>query len=322
MTICDRFAGENGRRLLREAWLAQPFVSEEAVAAALADASEVLAFEPGTAIVSQYGDDADFYLILVGTVEIEANGRGGRFRHAGTHFGELTLVDVNARRSATVRAKDQVCVARISESAFSEVARDNSNLWRCLAVEIARRFRQRLEDIPPRNAKPFVFIGSSREALPIAEALAAGLSDEYTDVRVWTHEDIFGPSDTAIESLEDVVRGADFGILVFSPDDRLRSRGRTHLAPRDNVVFELGLCMGGLGRGRSFVVMPRSGVPTLREDFFGVMLSNLGVHAPELRVPSDLAGLTPLTYAKGDLTASLAPVCERLRKIIRKIEAK
>ncbi|RYD39910.1 MAG: cyclic nucleotide-binding protein, partial [Verrucomicrobiaceae bacterium] len=67
---------------------------------------------------------------------------------------------------------------------------------------------------------------------------------------------------------------------------------------RDNVVFELGFFMGRLGKARSFLVERRG---------------------EEVKLPSDLLGLTTLAYRwSGDqkeLSAAIAPVANRLRQI-------
>jgi len=69
-------------------------------------------------------------------------------------------------------------------------------------------------------------------------------------------------------------------------------------APRDNVVFELGLFMGGLGRHRTFLVKPKG---------------------LTLKVPTDLLGVTPIEYADGPkktLANRIAPACKELRRLI------
>jgi predicted nucleotide-binding protein len=53
------------------------------------------------------------------------------------------------------------------------------------------------------------------------------------------------------------LNGSDFGVFVFPPDDVVRMRKKEHQAIRDNVIFELGLFIGRLGRERNFIVMPR-----------------------------------------------------------------
>ena len=91
---------------------------------------------------------------------------------------------------------------------------------------------------------------------------------------------------------------SDFAILVVSPDDMIQSRGVSECTPRDNVVFELGLFIGEIGRERTFMVRPREG---------------------DIRIPTDLLGITPVNYAEGTdetLAARLAVVCTTLRRTI------
>ena len=69
---------------------------------------------------------------------------------------------------------------------------------------------------------------------------------------------------------------ADFAILLLTPDDTTTSRDQQRFAPRDNVVFELGLFMGCMGRQRCFLI---------QED------------NRELRLPTDLLGVNRDIYA-------------------------
>ena len=296
-TALDRFTGRGGRRRLVDAFADLPIANgDRALAERLARASVVESRREGEAIVQQGGEDTDFYLVLVGSVEIERNGRPGRVRHAGDHFGEMSTIDVHARRSATVRAREDSIFARVPERKFAAIAEDHPELWRRLAVEIARRLRQRLDDLPPRNDRPHVFIGSSREGLAIAEAIRDGIDADDVVVQIWT-EGVFEASDTNIESLEQAVRAADFGALILTPDDKASSRGETKASPRDNVVFELGLFIGALGRRRAFVIRPTG----------------------DIKVPTDLLGMTPLHYDDAD---GVAEACTDLTAAIRRLGPK
>lgn len=71
--------------------------------------------------------------------------------------------------------------------------------------------------------------------------------------------------------------------------------------PSDNVVFELGLFMGSLGRQRAILMEPK------------------GV---KLKLPSDLAGITTIKYhykASADAGAMMGPACNTLRDHIARL---
>src|SRR5438067_96712 len=101
-------------------------------------------------------------------------------------------------------------------------------------------------------AKPSVFIGSSSEGLDIARAIRGLLSDA-AEITLW-NEGFFRPGNTFIETLVNALPRFDFAVLVLTGDDLIRRREIESFGPRDNVLFELGLFMGRLGRARTFLV--------------------------------------------------------------------
>jgi predicted nucleotide-binding protein with TIR-like domain len=142
--------------------------------------------------------------------------------------------------------------------------------------------------------KPSMFIGSSSEGKRIAETVQLVL-DEEIDCTVW-NQGVFGLSGGTLESLVAAVDDYDFATLVLTPDDLLEKRDQKGRSPRDNVLFELGLFMGALGRDRTFIVHSRTTPPML---------------------PSDLAGITPATYEeRSNLEAALGPACTRIKRAI------
>lgn len=131
------------------------------------------------------------------------------------------------------------------------------------------------------DTRPSVFVGSSVEGLKIAQAVQRRL-DYAADVDIWDQA-TFDLSSVTIEALEDRCRTADFAIFVLTPDDVKIKREKKTAAARDNVVFELGLFAGTLGRKRCFLVHDRE---------------------QKIDLPSDLAGITPATFrvqGTGDL---------------------
>ena len=143
--------------------------------------------------------------------------------------------------------------------------------------------------------RPSIFVGSSSEALDLAHTLSIGL-EQFADVTVW-NEGIFQLGSTTIESLLRALDIFDFAVLLVTPDDITVSRGRRRATPRDNVLFELGLFVGRLGRFRTFVVVP----------------SGSGQ-----KIPSDLAGVTFAHYQsnRGTDPAATREACMQIRKAV------
>ena len=298
-SMLPRFEGPEGKTRLAEVLKQQVIINGDAsIASAVADKVALVEAAPGQTIITQDDTDTDLYFIVSGEVTIRVNGRDYSSRSARNHVGDLALVDQTVRRSATVVAKGPSLFARMSEPDFRAIAEKHPHLWRAIAVEIGNRLRERTKQIRPRHNQPVVFIGSSSEQLEIARAIQSGLSHDPMVVTVWA-DGIFKASRTTIENLMSAVNDADYAVLVISPDDCVESRGVEQYGPRDNVLFELGLFMGGIGRDRTIIVRPR---------------------AVDIKVPTDLLGVTPLDYAKGDdstLPSRIAPVCTELRRIIK-----
>src|SRR5215467_1966221 len=104
--------------------------------------------------------------------------------------------------------------------------------------------------------KPSIFVGSSAESLAMAHAVQRNL-DHFANVKVW-NQGIFTPSQNTIDSLITALDEHDFAIFIFSPQDLLNIRGEEHSAVRDNVILELGLFAGRLGKERTYIISPRN----------------------------------------------------------------
>ncbi len=149
------------------------------------------------------------------------------------------------------------------------------------------------------NVKPKVFVASSVEGLGVAYPIQTNLQHD-ADITIWS-QGVFSLSSTSLDSLINALNGSDFGIFVFSPDDVTKMRGSEKDTVRDNVLFELGLFIGRLGKMRCFIVMP----------------DNINIH-----IPSDLTGVSPATYSGtrdfSEIAASLGPACHDIREAMKK----
>lgn len=296
--MLGRFRGDGGRRLLIEA-IRRQRVSDgsEAVAEALANVAVLREVSAGEVLVEEGAADNGLHLVLAGRFSIRIKGREAAIREPGMHVGEMALIDPAEKRCGSAVALEAAVVATIAEPVFSEIAEAHPRMWRVLAVELATRLRQRNRFVSPPNPQPVLFVGSSSESIAITRAIESGLAHDDILVKPWT-ADVFSPSQFPIDDLVAIVRHADFAALVVSADDHVESRGVSWGAPRDNVIFELGLAMGQLDRDRALLIQDGNA---------------------DLKIPSDLLGLTPLKYKvgpEGDITAALGPVVNEIRRLI------
>jgi len=150
--------------------------------------------------------------------------------------------------------------------------------------------------------KPKLFIGSSAENLHIAHAIQTNL-DYNALVTVWD-QGIFNLSSNTLSDLFNALNNFDFAIFIFLPNDITTIRNNNFHTVRDNVIFELGLFLGRLGKERVFYLTDRD--------------------TQELHLPTDLLGLSPGVFDSkredGNIRAALGPFCfevsERLKSFL------
>ena len=146
-----------------------------------------------------------------------------------------------------------------------------------------------------------IFIGSSVEGLSIAYAIQENL-DHNAIVTIWD-QGIFNLTSNALDDLISTLKNTDLGIFVFSPDDISKIRDNVYKTTRDNVIFELGLFIGYLGKDRVSFVTPRN--------------------VNDFHLPSDLTGIKPGEFnherPDNNLRAALGPFCNQIKDRIKKI---
>lgn len=295
----ERFEA-SGRSKLLEALLRQEFVSGDVkLANALAERGELLEFQKGEKLITEEAEDDDIFLLISGSGAVVIKGNQINTRKAGQHVGEMAAIEPAQKRSASIIALETVVALKISSLEFNAIGNEHPKIWLPIARELARRLFQRNALIPTPNEHPKLFIISSSEALDVAREIQSHLHRDVFST-VW-NEGTFFAGGYSLEALEKAVNESDFAVAVAQPDDIIETRGGKYPTLRDNVLFELGLFMGRLSRYRAILIHPR---------------------VTGLKLPSDLHGLTLLSYEPGEpneLSSRLGPACHEIRKLVRNL---
>lgn len=148
--------------------------------------------------------------------------------------------------------------------------------------------------------KPRLFIASSVETLPVAEAVNVNLDHDF-EVTIWKNG-TFKLSSSTIDDLVEKSSSVDFALFIFAPDDIASIRSRKEHVVRDNVIFEMGLFVGAIGKSRSFILKPRD---------------------TEMHLPTDLLGVTPTDYdatrSDGDLVSATNRACSLIKAEVERL---
>lgn len=120
------------------------------------------------------------------------------------------------------------------------------------------------------NKKKTIFFGSSKESSDTMDELAALVGILGHKTLTWNspNKSVFIVGDSTIDSLIDAVDKVDGAIFIFSDDDQTWCRDEISGTVRDNVLFEYGLFMGGLGKTK--VAFASKNKPKLASDLAGV----------------------------------------------------
>lgn len=145
--------------------------------------------------------------------------------------------------------------------------------------------------------KPRIFIGSSKEGLNVAEYVKQFLSLDF-ECFLWT-DDLFKYNESALETLIKEASLFDFGLLIATKDDFLKSRDQEFDTPRDNVIFEYGLFLGRMGTSRAFVIQEEG-----------------------TKLPTDLFGITTPRFKKSSIISESESLNKELQKIKNTINEK
>ncbi|MHA4734396.1 TIR domain-containing protein [Ensifer adhaerens] len=301
--MIERFQGDRGRKLLIETLAAQKMVlGVTGLAEELADAGELMELEAGATFIEQETDTNDVFFIVSGTTEIIVNGRAIGKRGPGDHVGEMAAIQPTQSRSATATTLEKSLILKVPEAGLTDMGTRYPQLYKSIAQELSKRLLQRNRGIGAYRDRVRVFIISSVEALPVARLIENAFEHDSIMVDVWD-KDCFKVANYTIDDLEAKIDNSDFAVAIAHADDITESRDKSWPAPRDNVIFELGMFMGRLGRERAILMEPRD---------------------KDIKLPSDLAGVMTIPYRyekNGENARLMAPACNKLRTHIERLGA-
>lgn len=299
--MLQRFQGDDGRRLRVQALLTQKLVTgNQELAERLADSATFFEVAKGHTVIEQNAPDNDVFMIIAGSFNVLVNGRLVGRRFANDHVGEMAAIEMTQRRAASIVATEPSVVAQISEAEFAAIGQRYPEVYLSVARELSRRLHQRNAHVGAARDRTKVFIISSVESLGVARIVQNSFAHDAFLPILWT-DGVFRVASYPMQALLDAVDDSDFAVAIAHGDDTSSIRGKDWPVPRDNVIFELGLFMGHLGKDRAILMEPR-------ED--GVKL------------PSDMTGITtiPYRYESGrDAVALMAPACNALRDHILRL---
>ena len=270
MSLISRF--ENNPDTLISVLMSQKIVNHNPeIAKSIAAKGELVEFLKGDNIMTQDGDDQDVYFLITGEAKIFINGTElPQRRKAGVSIGEMSVIEPTSPRSATVIADEVVVAVKVSAQSFNELMNEHPSIAKDLMKDLANRLKERNALIDKSNMTPKLFIISTVEALAVAKDIKLELEHEKVEVILWSNPNTFVAGSYTLESLEQAVKTSDFGLAIMSGDDIVISRNEQHSATRDNVIFELGLFMGAIGRLRTLIAVPRDNKSKLASDLQGL----------------------------------------------------
>jgi hypothetical protein len=151
---------------------------------------------------------------------------------------------------------------------------------------------------------PKMFIGSSGEAFSVVKAFCEAFA-KHAECVPWNKAPQFSAhgSFPTFTALCNAAQQYDFALFILTPDDQLVHRGTDYRAPRDNVVFEMGLFIAAIGPERVFGVAQESS-------------------SRAMKIPSDLAGVNMprFQYAPRRRQTSLSSIKGQIDGFVKSIQ--
>ncbi|MCP4267492.1 MAG: nucleotide-binding protein [Candidatus Brocadiaceae bacterium] len=125
------------------------------------------------------------------------------------------------------------------------------------------------KDIESSKMKIFIGYASSGKSKNAAEYIENALTQKYSPL-LWD-EDI-RPGESILGALTKQAHETDFACFICDRQDTIIIDGVEKKYPNSNVLFEIGLFSGVLGRERVFMVFPKGEKPDVPTDLNGIIM--------------------------------------------------
>jgi len=119
------------------------------------------------------------------------------------------------------------------------------------------------------NLKPKIFIGSSKTAYSTAEKVRDNFLSSV-ECYLWKDPGIWEINRSTFDNLLRMVSFFDFGVFIATADDLTLTNDKIVIEPRDNVILEMSLFLGAMGRDKAFLLV-EEGIK-LPSDFNGIYM--------------------------------------------------
>lgn len=127
------------------------------------------------------------------------------------------------------------------------------------------------------DLKPKIFIGSSSAGYDVAVEVKERLSS-VADVYLWKNSGVWELNRSTFDNLLRMSNYFDFGVFVATSDDLTMTKDKLVIEPRDNVILEMALFLGSIGKDRAFLLVEKG-----------------------IKLPSDFEGIYMPTFTRGEL---------------------
>lgn len=265
----------------------------------LAEHGELNAVPPGDRLITIGEYESDVHFILTGNARIHIGMQTIIDSFGpGNHVGEIAALHV-VPRSASVTAIEEMTVLKLGKADFKAFLIAFPDAGFALARDLAKRLEKRNANIIKPGKRHRIFAISSSEALEVVNTGFDFFKREQAfEYAPWTTE-IFHPGNYLMEDLEAELMRADFAVAIAQDDDIVESRDTRIATPRDNVIFELGLFIGVLGRKRTILMAPE------------------GI---KIKLPTDVSGITIVRY-ESDTTSNPTSAASAWRQVSKQFQA-